>query len=148
MQTCVSGIVVRGYRVASGPSADYPFGTLEKQFPIFKDMGLDLDGYFPATLNVSILPNRFEMINPPITFRQVQWTDLHPPEDFSFSPCSLEFKMDSFLGYVYYPHPETKIRHFENASILEIITNHIAEIIYGDRVNLVLNIDEVRVIKP
>jgi hypothetical protein len=144
MQTVVSGVIMQGYRVASGPSKDYPYGTLEKQIPIFKQLGLDLEHFYYGTLNVSIAPHVFEMVSPAITFRQVIWTDLHPPEDFSFSRCTVKFKEREYTGYVYYPHPETKKRHFESASILEIISVHILKIKYGDQVELELNADEVR----
>jgi hypothetical protein len=143
MQTVVKGVIVEGYRVASGPSKDYPFGSLEKQTPLFKKLGLDLERFYPGTLNVSIAPHSFEMAAPKYTFRQVTWTDLHPPEDFSFSACMVRFKGKGYAGYIYYPHPETKKRHFESASILEIITLYIPDIRYGDWVEVELNPDEV-----
>jgi hypothetical protein len=143
----VSGTVMEGYRVASGPSKDYPYGTLEKQIPLFKQRGLDLEGFYYGTLNVSIAPLVFEMVKPAYTFRQVAWTDLHPPEDFSFSACVLRFKGREYAGYVYYPHPETKKRHFEDASLLEIITTAIPGIQYGDQVEVELNADEVHIRK-
>ena len=145
MQTVVSGVIVAGYRVASGPSKDYPYGSLEKQIPLFKQRGLNLDWVHLGTLNVSIAPSSFEMVHPEYTFRQVAWTDLHPPEDFSFSRCTVTFKGAKYAGYVYYPHPETKKRHFESASLLEIISMYIPEIQYGDRVELELNADEIRI---
>jgi hypothetical protein len=145
MKTIVSGVIVEGYRVASGPSKDYPYGTLEKQIPLFKQLGLDLERFHPGTLNVSIAPATFEMVNPEYTFRQVDWTDLHPPEDFSFSRCPVRFNGASYAGYVYYPHPETKKRHFESASLIEIISVYIPGIRYGVRVELELNADEIRI---
>ena len=145
MQTVVRGVIVAGYRVASGPSRDYPYGTLEKQIPLFKRRGLDLERFYYGTLNVSIAPLSFEMVKPAYTFRQVAWTDLHPPEDFSFSPCTLRFKGVEYAGYVYYPHPETKKRHFESASLIEIISVPIPGIQYGDRVEILLDADEVRI---
>jgi hypothetical protein len=145
MQTVVTGVIVEGYRVASGPSKDYPYGSLEKQIPLFKERGLDLERFHPGTLNVSIAPHTFEMVNPEYTFRRVAWTDLHPPEDFSFSRCAVRFKGVRVEGYVYYPHPETKKRHFESASILEIISMYIPNIKYEDRVEVELNADEVRI---
>ncbi len=145
MQMVEPGVIVAGYRVASGPSEDYPYGTLEKQIPLFKERGLDLERFYSGTLNISIAPHTYEMINPEYTFRQVAWTDLHPPEDFSFSPCTVRFKGGRFSGYVYYPHPETKKRHFENSSILEIISEFIPDIQYGDRVELEINPDEIRI---
>lgn len=145
MQTVVRGVIVAGYRVASGPSRDYPYGTLEKQIPLFKQRGLDLGLFYYGTLNVSIAPLVFEMAAPAYTFQQVTWTDLHPPEDFSFSPCTLRFKGVEYAGYVYYPHPETKKRHFESDSLLEIISIYIPEIKYGDQVEVVVNADEVHI---
>src|SRR5512143_4366432 len=74
----VSGIVIEGYRVASGPSRDYPYGALDRQRPIFKSRGLDLSGCFNGTLNIDIRPYTFRMVRPQFTFRRVEWTDLHP----------------------------------------------------------------------
>ena len=143
MKTSVKGVVIAGYRVASGPSRDYPYGSLEKQFPLFKQRGLDLQGFYQGTLNVSIAPATFELFAPEFTFRQVEWTDLHPPEDFSFSRCTLRFRVQDYEGYIYYPHPETKVRHFENASPLEVITVFIPGIKYGDEVEVTIESDEV-----
>jgi hypothetical protein len=145
MKMVVSGVIVAGYQVASGPSKDYPYGTLEKQIPLFNQRGLNLERFHLGTLNVSIAPATFEMVNPEYTFLQVAWTDLHPPEDFSFSRCTVRFNGASYAGYVYYPHPETKKRHFESASLLEIISVYIPEIRYGERVELELNVEEIRI---
>jgi len=145
MQTVLSGMIVEGYRVASGPSKDYPYSTLEKQIPLFKQLGLNLDGFYLGTLNISIAPATFELSNPEYTFRQVEWTDLHPPEDFSFSHCKIRYKGGSYAGYVYYPHPETKKRHFESASLIEVISVYIPGIHYGEMVELELNSDEIRI---
>lgn len=141
----VSGRMIPGYRVASGPSKDYPYGTLEKQIPIFRQLGLNLEHYYRGTLNVSIAPLIFEMVNPATTFRQVAWTDLHPPEDFSFSPCKIRFKGGEYPGHVYYPHPETKKHHFESNSLIEIISVFIPGIQYGETLELVLNADEIHI---
>ena len=89
--TSVRGVLVEGYRVASGPSSDYPYGTLDRQRPIFKERGLDLSAYFNGTLNVDIRPLIFRLIKPEFTFRNVEWTDLHPPEHFSFSHCRVSY---------------------------------------------------------
>lgn len=145
--TSLSGVVTQGYRVASGPSQDYPYGALDRQRPIFKSRGLDLDGYFNGTLNIDIRPYKFEMFNPQFTFRQVEWTDLHPPEDFSFSRCKVIFKGVEYEGWVYYPHPETKLRNFQNPSLLEIIAQAVPGIHYGERVEVLVHSDEIRVTK-
>jgi hypothetical protein len=146
--TRVDGILVAGYRVASGPSKDYPYGALDRQRPLFKERGLDLDGYFNGSLNIDISPNLFQMVRPAYTFRQVEWTDLHPPEDFSFSACRVLYRGNEYDGWVYYPHPETKLRHFQNPSLLEVIARVIPGIQYGDVLSVMLNAAEVQVQRP
>jgi hypothetical protein len=139
----VRGIVVQGYRVASGPSKDYPYGALERQRPIFKARGLDLDGYFNGTLNIDIRPRSFRLARPRFTFHDVEWTDLHPPEHFSFSQCRLRFRGIEFDAWVYYPHPETKRRHFHDPSLMEVIAEPIAGLGYGDRLQVSVDPDEL-----
>jgi hypothetical protein len=141
----VAGTVVQGYRVASGPSRDYPYGALARQKPLFKQLGLDLDGYFEGTLNLSILPHTFELFHPEFTFYDVTWTDLHPPEHFSFSRCRVEFRGLSDDGWVYYPHPETKQRNFQDPSLLEVIARPLPGLAYGDRVTAFVNPEEIRI---
>jgi hypothetical protein len=143
--TALNGIVVQGYHVASGPSKDYPYGALERQRPIFKSHGLDLSGYFNGTLNIDIRPSTFRMIKPEFTFHHVEWTDLHPPEHFSFSRCRVVYKNVEYEGWVYYPHPETKKRNFQNPSLLEVIAHPIPEIEYGDQVQVLVNPQEIAI---
>lgn len=141
----VSGTVVEGYHVASRPSKEYPYPALEKQKPYFKELGLDLDRFFQGTLNVSIAPLKFEMVRPAYTFRRIAWTNLHPPEDFSFSPCKVGYQGREYEGMIYYPHPETKIRHFQDPSLIEVIAEYIPELAYGVLVDLLLDPEEVYV---
>lgn len=143
----VHGILVEGYHVASGPSADYPYGALDRQRPIFAARGFDLDGYFSGTLNVDIRPSRFVMLKPEYTFQHVEWTDLHPPEHFSFSRCSVIYKDVLYDGWVYYPHPETKIRNFQNPSLLEVIARPIPGIQYGDELDVRVNAAEISILR-
>jgi hypothetical protein len=95
-------------------------------------------GTRPGTLNISIAPKTFVLTDPEYTFRQVAWTDLHPPEDFSFSRCKVVYKGKVYEGCVYYPHPETKKRHFQDASILEVLAEHIPDLKYGDQIEVEL----------
>ena len=141
------GKLTRGHQVASRPSKDYPYSSLEKQKPFFKTLGLDLYKYFNGTLNISIEPFMFSMSKPEITFELVEWTDLHPPETFSFSQCSVKFNANSYDGWVYYPHPETKKTHFQNPSILEVISYEIPLIQYGDLLEVKINTHEIKVSK-
>jgi hypothetical protein len=146
--TCVSGILVQGHRVASRPSKAYPYSSLEKQKPYFKARGLDLYPYFNGTLNISIAPLVFEMTNPEFTFPLVEWTDLHPPETFSFSRCKVRFEGKEYEGWVYYPHPETKRTHFQNPSLVEVITDEIPNIRYGDAIEVKVNPAEITIRNP
>jgi hypothetical protein len=143
--TTVSGVIVRGHQVASQASKDYPRGTIEMQLPFFKSLGLDLGGCYPGTLNVSISPMVFAMTHPEHTFRDVEWTSLHPPEHFSFSRCRIIFLGNRYDGWVYYPHPETKKRHFQNPSLVEILAPAIPGIGYGSLVDIQLNGAEISV---
>jgi hypothetical protein len=142
---CVPGVVVQGNRVASMSSAEYPYPTLEKQKPYFKKLGLDLDQFFTGTLNISIAPLTFEMHAPSYTFQLVAWTDLHPPETFSFSPCQVSFKNADHAGWVYHPHAETKMRNFQNASLVEVITGFIPGITYGAKIILKIDPQQIQV---
>ncbi len=143
--TLIPGILIQGYRVASGPSADYPYGALDRQRPIFTSRGLDLSEYFNGTLNIDIRPRTFTMVKPEFTFHSVEWTDLHPPEHFSFSRCEVIFKNVKYDGWVYYPHPETKKRNFQNPSLLEVIAMPVPEIKYRDRLQVLINPEEIEI---
>ncbi|MBK7320426.1 hypothetical protein [Candidatus Villigracilis affinis] len=143
--TSLPGTLMRGHQVASRPSKDYPYSSLEKQKPYFKSLGLDLSPYFNGTLNISIAPLEFEMTKPEFTFPLVEWTDLHPPETFSFSRCKVRFQGKGYAGWVYYPHPETKKTHFQNPSLIEVITYEIEGIQYGDVIDIEVNPQEITI---
>jgi hypothetical protein len=135
----VRGILRKGYGVASGHSQEYPYGSLERQFPIFKARGLDLDGCFLGTLNIDIRPLVFELVKPEFTFRDVTWTDLHPPEHFSFSRCEVASSGVRYPGWIYYPHPETKRRNFQDASLLEVVAARVPDLSPGDMLDVYIN---------
>lgn len=139
---------MQGHQVASRPSKAYPYSSLEKQKPYFNELGLDLSPYFNGTLNISIVPFEFEMTRPELTFPLVEWTDLHPPETFSFSRCKVIFGGKQYEGWVYYPHPETKKTHFQNPSLVEVIAYEIHGIKYGDKIEVILNTAEIKINRP
>jgi len=141
----VHGVLVEGYRVASGPSKAYPYGSLERQRPIFKERGLDLDNFFNGTLNIDISPHTFKIVKPEFTFRHVKWTYLVPAEHFSFSRCRVIFKGVEYDGWTYYPHPETKLQHFHKPSLIEVIAMEISGIKYGDALDVLVNEDEIQI---
>ncbi len=145
----IKGIVQAGHGVASGSAAQspYPQGTIKMQQPFFRQLGLDLSPYFPGTLNVSIAPWHLQIRHAPFTFELLRWTDLHPPETFSFCRCILEFQKKSYTGLVYYPHPETKQTHFQPASAIELLLPEVANIFSGDRITVQLPNSEIRLIR-
>lgn len=143
----IAGTVQQGHQVASGSATDspYPAGTIALQIPYFQALGLDLTACFPGTLNVSIAPYQFQLIQSPYRFKQVHWTDRHPPENFSFSACQVIFDSIRYGGWIYYPDPATKRTHFQPASTLEILAPPIRGITYGDRLTLEVNASEVKI---
>lgn len=146
----VDGVVEQGHQVASGrsPNSPYPAGSIELQKPFFKELGLDLSSFFDGTLNVSIRPHTFTLTTPQYTFRHVNWITGFPPEDFSFSQCRLLFNGRSHDCWLYYPHPETKTKHFQDPSIIEIIAPFVPDITYGRQVELMLNQEELTLQTP
>jgi len=143
----VPGVVRKGYGVASGlgDSSVYPEGTLLMQMPLFHERGVDLSEFFLGTLNVDISPCSFAWINPDITLRQLAWTDRIPAEDFSFTACLLQVHGASVHALVYYPHPETKVEHFQHDSVMEILAPFVNEMAEGVLVTLGFRSRQVRI---
>jgi hypothetical protein len=147
----VTGTVIPGYGVASGRSADspYPAGTIAMQAPLFRALGLDLDGYFLGTLNLSIAPSTFKPLTPEYCFDRLQWAEGFPPETFSFFRCqiqSLEHNLTNPTNaWIYYPHPATKIGHFQPSNLLEIIAPPIVPLQYGDRLSLAISSQQIQI---
>jgi hypothetical protein len=145
----IKGRLKKGYRVASGPSKAYPeYGSIEKQKPYFKKLGLNLDRVFNGTLNISISPYEFAMKKPQYKFKKVKWTELTNAEDFSFSQCKIMFQGKEYTGWVYYPDPKTKKDHFQSASTVEVLAPPIPNIKYRNMVEISLNTAEIKVISP
>lgn len=146
----VDGVVIEGYRVASGLAKDprFPEGTIRAQIPHFRDRGLDLSAYYAGTLNVSVAPRHFAIRRATHAFRSVRWTEHFPPEDFSFLPCGVRYGGRVYDGLVYRPHAETKPDHPHDPSIIEIITQRIAELGYGSTVTVALDASAVTLTIP
>ena len=145
----ISGIIKPGHQVASGLAENSPYaeGTIAMQLPHFKKLGLDLSNYFLGTLNIAIAPQKFKILNPQYTFPLVKWHPDYAAETFSFSPCQVIFNDIEYQSLIYYPHPETKIGHFQADSILEAIAPPIPGIKYGDAVQLRVNGLEIAIKK-
>ena len=142
----IPGKVTKGYGVASGQTKDspYPQGSIVMQTPFFLERGLDIRHYYPATLNVSIAPNRFRMVNPEWTFQDVAWFE-ECCETFSFSRCRILYSSKEIDGLIYYPHPETKPDHFQDDSVLEILAPFLEDLGEGERIIVLLKKNEVEI---
>ena len=140
------GVLVCGHGVASGSAADspYPAGTVALQTPAFLAQGLDLSGYHQGTINLDFPGCRWELTQPDHCFPSLFWTDLHPPETFSFWRISLRRAPaeQPLKGLIYYPHPETKARHFQSPSRLELLAPYLPGLQPGD--GLELEVDSTR----
>lgn len=134
----LQGTVQQGHGVASGKSASspYPQGSIAMQAPLFKTLGLDLSDCYLGTLNVAIDATAWNIVQPTHRFERLQWTDLHPPETFSFVRCGITYDNTTVQGWLYYPHPETKAAHWQNGNVMEIIAPRLAGVGYGAQLRL------------
>ena len=134
------GRVVSGHGVASGRSNDspYPAGTIAMQAPVFRQQGLDLSDCWPGTVNLSFAPLELRLKDPDHCFQQLHWTDLHPPETFSFWRVVLitESGQRTF-GWIYLPHPETKQRHWQSSSTLELLAPFLDGLVPNSRLEVI-----------
>jgi hypothetical protein len=143
----IRGVVIPGHRIASGTSGidrRFPQGSIAMQIPHFKRQGLDLTAYFGAdffrgTLNVSIEPLTWEIVQPEYTMRDVRWTDLQPAENFFLSPAALAYRGRSYRAMLYIPDPATKPAHFNPPHSVDVLAAPIAGIGYGSEVELSYN---------
>ena len=121
------GVVVAGHGVASGCADDSPFaaGTISLQTPHFAARGLDLVPFVPATVNLDLAPVRLVPHAPRWTFPEVEWTDVHGPETFSFVECTVRRGEETVAGLVYLPHPETKPMHHQPGTVVELLLPHL-----------------------
>lgn len=136
----VNGVTVQGHQVASGRNNDprFPGGTISMQVPHFREKGLDLSGFHPATINISIAPKVFTVVKADFCFRDVQWHPTEPAEDFSFVACELLRDGDLVgKGYLYFPHPETKPAHFQPPEVMELLLDRWVDgLVYGTPVSI------------
>ena len=65
------------------------------QTPVFEQSGIDLSDCWPGTINLSFAPLELRLKDPDHCFQQLHWTDLHPPETFSFWRIGLITEFDS-----------------------------------------------------
>lgn len=144
-----SGTVVSGHGVASGRSDDspYPAGTIALQTPHFAERGLDLRDCWPGTINLSFAPLEVRLHSADHCFPDLFWTEHHPPETFSF--WRIEICLDegpAIDGWIYQPHPETKQRHRQPDSMLELLAPSLPGVVTGGSLSIRDPADRIRVI--
>ena len=120
----LTGRLCAGHGVASGTSnqSPYPEGSIRMQSPVFRSLGLDFSDCFFGTLNLDFAPLELSLSKPDHRFEKVRWTELHPPETFSFWRVEIKTTdLEVVGGWIYYPHPETKGRHWQPPTTLELL---------------------------
>jgi len=135
----MQGVVIAGHGVASGrsPASPYPEGTIAMQRPLFAALGLDLSSCWLGTINLSLAPLELQLRDPDHCFAQLRWTDLHPPETFSFWRIELRVAASpALMGWIYYPHPETKQRHWQPPSTVELLAPRIEALQPGESLSI------------
>ena len=140
--------IVQGHRVASGQNGNprFPGGTLRMQMPFFQALGLDLSAFYLGTVNVSIAPLRYRVLQPRYTFRAMKWHPVEPAEDFSFFDVRvLRDGADPLAGFIYFPHPETKPEHFQRADVLELLLPFMEGLQYGMTLKLEVPFEQMEV---
>ncbi|MFM2176390.1 MAG: hypothetical protein RL015_488 [Verrucomicrobiota bacterium] len=135
----IPATIVQGHRVASGLNGNpmFPGGTLRMQLPFFAALGLDLNSFYPGTLNVSITPLSYRIVKPKLSFRNVKWHPTEPAEDFSFFDVTVHRdKWPAVSGLIYFPHPDTKPTHFQKPDVLELLLPWTKGLSYGNDIML------------
>ena len=135
----LTGRLCAGHGVASGTSKEspYPDGTIRMQFPVFKGLGLDLSSCYFGTLNLDFAPLEVSLTNPDHLFEKVQWTKLHPPETFSFWRVEIKTtEVEVVSGWIYHPHPETKERHWQPPTTVELLAPRLSWVEPGSTISL------------
>nr|WP_115093857.1 hypothetical protein [Synechococcus sp. UW106] len=135
----LTGRLCAGHGVASGKSNEspYPDGTIRMQTPVFLELGLDLTDCYFGTLNVDFSPLEVSLSSPDYLFEKVRWTELHPPETFSFWSVQIKAREAELVeGWIYYPHPETKQRHWQPPTSLELIAPRLTDVNEGCTIHL------------
>ncbi len=130
--------VVKGYQVASGLAEDprFPQGTISAQIPFFKKLGLDLNDFYPATLNAKFNCNLIVLNQHDLYFKNIKWHSEIPSEDFKFYQCQILQESSSYSALIYQPQITTKTEHFQPDNQIELIAPYIEGIEYGDQLQL------------
>ena len=100
-----------------------------------------------GTINLDISPCSYKIKAPKYFFKDIDWSDFIPPENFYFFDVSLHHKDKTYKRLVYMPDPETKENHIQRPNILELIFPKIEDLEYGVIVDIELKIDQIDMIE-
>ena len=118
------------------------------QRPYFRELGLDLDPCWNGTLNLSFSPLEVVLHDADHTFNDVNWTDRHPPETFSFWRVHIRIPFESPVeGWIYQPHPETKQIHWQPPTVIELLAPNLGSLIPGCDLEILDPDDRIRLAK-
>lgn len=142
----IKGMVIKGHQVASGRCNDkrFPEGTIAMQKPYFLKRGVPLQRFYLGTLNIDISPLTFSIIKPDHHIHNLCWTSALPAENFFFVKCQLLHKRQSYEALLYYPDPATKTDHFQSQNMMEILTERINDIDYGENIELEFDAESIK----
>jgi hypothetical protein len=145
-------VLRQGHGVASGraPDSPYPAGTIALQAPLFARHGLDLSPFYPGTLNLHFPGGEWRLSDPDLRVEQLAWSDRHPPETFSFWRVLLRTPTEGACleALIYFPHPETKQRHWQEPGVLELLAPWIPDLQPGDALELGVDPRRCRLVQP
>lgn len=144
----IPATIVQGHRVASGLNGNprFPGGTLRMQLPFFAELGLDLSAFYPGTLNVSIAPLSYRVVQPRHTFRALKWHPEDLAEDFSFFDVTVHRDDgEPVRGWIYHPHPDTKPVHFQKPDVLELLLPWTEGLSYGTKIRLEVPVEQMMI---
>jgi len=141
----LTGVLVKGYQIASGTSPITPYknGGIALQKPFFEKRGFCMKDLYLATLNIDIPNHNFTILQANYLFENLKWEKNFPAETFSIVSCTLIYKKKHYDTFIYYPYLETKMQHIQKESTLEILAPFIDGILYGDEIEVLLDTEKI-----
>lgn len=135
--------VVKGHQVASGNAENSPFpdSTIAMQKPFFAKQGLNLKEFKNGTVNLVLTCKSVSILRHDYFFQNIKWSPNHAAESFYFIKCVLIKAGIKYPAYIYQPDLKSKIGHFQNKNVLEVIARPIVNLRYGDQLQLEVNSD-------
>lgn len=132
----LSGEVVKGRQAASGlQNTEDGIGTISLQKPFFISEGVKrAECLYSGTININIAPKEFQIKKPDYTIT-AEWTP-GIIETFWLVDVVLEHKGEEYPAYLYYPCPSMVKAHPD--SLIEILTERIPDLAYGDAATIMI----------